>query len=102
MAAINQLACAKQVRRTASFAASAWNRCSFHGDQLLGITGRAGIFKSLGHGAPWVRSMQGLVAQNGVSPYVISRCQAPSDPRIVYILAGLGGAVTPFNGLFLE
>ena len=72
----------------------------FHGDQLLGVTGRAGIFKSLGHGAPWVRSMQGLVAQNGVSPYVFSRCQAPSDPRIVYILAGLGGAVTPFNGFF--
>jgi photosystem II stability/assembly factor-like uncharacterized protein len=72
----------------------------FHGDQLLGITGRAGIFKSLGHGAPWTRSMKGLVAQNGVSPFVNSRCQAPSDPRIVYVLAGDGGAVAPFNGLF--
>ncbi len=72
----------------------------FHGDQLLGITGRAGIFKSHNEGARWARSMQGLVASNGVSPYVVSRCQAPSDPRIVYVLAGLGGAVTPFNGFF--
>src|SRR5450631_4317559 len=72
----------------------------FHGDQLLGITGRAGIFKSHNDGARWARSMQGLVAPNGVSPYVVSRCQAPSDPRIVYVLAGLGGAVSPFNGIF--
>jgi photosystem II stability/assembly factor-like uncharacterized protein len=72
----------------------------FHGDEVLGITGRAGIFKSVGHGAPWARSMQGLVAQNGVSPLVNSGCQAPSDPRIVYVVAGLDGAVAPFNGFF--
>jgi photosystem II stability/assembly factor-like uncharacterized protein len=74
----------------------------FHGDQVLGITGRAGIFKSHDDGARWARSMQGLVASNGVSPYVVSRCQAPSDPRIVYVLVGLGSTVTPFNGLFLS
>jgi photosystem II stability/assembly factor-like uncharacterized protein len=72
----------------------------FHGDEALGITGRAGVFKSHSHGAQWERSMQGLVAQNGVAPIVNSRCQAPSDPRIVYVLAGLGSAVTPFNGFF--
>jgi hypothetical protein len=72
----------------------------FHGDEALGITGRAGIFKSLGHGAPWARSMQGLVARNGVSPFVNSGCQAQSDPRIVYVLAGDGGAIAPFNGFF--
>jgi hypothetical protein len=71
-----------------------------HGDEVLGITGRAGIFKSVGNGAPWERSMQGLVARNGVSPFVNSGCQAPSDPRIVYVVAGLGSAVTPFNGFF--
>jgi photosystem II stability/assembly factor-like uncharacterized protein len=72
----------------------------FHGDQVLGITGRAGIFKSHNDGARWARSMQGFVAPNGVSPYVVSRCQAPSDPRIVYVVAGLGVAVSPFNGVF--
>jgi photosystem II stability/assembly factor-like uncharacterized protein len=71
-----------------------------HGNQLLGMTGRAGIFKSKSRGAHWERSMVGLVAPNGVSPYVISRCQAPSEPRIVYVLAGLGGQATPFNGFF--
>jgi photosystem II stability/assembly factor-like uncharacterized protein len=73
-----------------------------HGDEVLSITGRAGIFKSIGNGAPWARSMQGLVARNGVSPFVNSGCQAPSDPRIVYVLAGDGGAVAPFNGFFLS
>jgi photosystem II stability/assembly factor-like uncharacterized protein len=72
----------------------------FHGNQVLGITGRPGIFKSTSRGATWDRSMKGLVAPNGVSPYVNSRCQAPSDPRIVYVLAGLGVAVSPFNGFF--
>jgi photosystem II stability/assembly factor-like uncharacterized protein len=71
-----------------------------HGDEVLSITGRAGIFKSIGNGAPWARSMQGLVARNGVSPFVNSGCQAPSDPRIVYVVAGDGGAVASFNGFF--
>jgi hypothetical protein len=74
----------------------------FHGNQVLGVTGRPGIFKSTSHGATWDRSMKGLVAPNGVSPYVNSRCQAPSDPRIVYVLAGGGGTVSPFNGFFFH
>jgi photosystem II stability/assembly factor-like uncharacterized protein len=72
----------------------------FDGDEAIAVTGRAGIFKSSDHGASWARSMTGLVAPNGVSPFVNSICQAPSDPRIVYVLAGLGGAVTSFNGVF--
>src|SRR3989442_10639168 len=72
----------------------------FHHDEVLTTTGRAGIFRSERRGQRWQRSMNGLVAPNGVSPLVNFVCQAPSQPRIVYALAGLGGAVTPFNGLF--
>ncbi len=72
----------------------------FHSDEVLAITGRPGVFKSKSRGARWDRSMEGLVAPNGISPYIDSRCQAPSDPRIVYVLAGLNNAVSPFNGLF--
>ena len=72
----------------------------FHRDEVLTTTGRAGIFRSERHGEGWQRSMKGLVAPNGVSPFVGFLCQAPSQPRIVYALAGVGVAVTPFNGLF--
>src|SRR5579871_3793278 len=72
----------------------------FNGREALAITGRAGVFKSYDEGGHWMRSMQGLVAPNGVAPYVTARCQSPSNPRIVYVLAGLGTAVTPFNGIF--
>jgi len=72
----------------------------FHRDAVLTTTGRAGIFRSEQRGERWQRSMKGLVASNGVSPFVGFLCQAPSQPRIVYALAGTGGAVTPFNGLF--
>ena len=43
--------------------------------------------------------MRGLVGTNGVEPYVITACQAPSDPSVVYAIAGLSPAA-PFNGLF--
>jgi photosystem II stability/assembly factor-like uncharacterized protein len=72
----------------------------FHHDEVLTTTGRAGIFRSERRGERWQRSMNGLVAPNGVSPFVGFLCQAPSQPRLVYALAGLGVAVTPFNGLF--
>jgi photosystem II stability/assembly factor-like uncharacterized protein len=72
----------------------------FHGDEVLTTTGRAGIFQSERHGERWQRSMKGLVGPNGVSPFVVYFCQAPSEPRIVYAIAGLGGPAAPFNGLF--
>src|SRR5947209_6228872 len=72
----------------------------FHRNEVLTTTGRAGIFRSERRGERWQRSMKGLVASNGVSPFVGFLCQAPSQSRIVYALAGIGGAVTPFNGLF--
>ena len=72
----------------------------FHGDEALAVTGRAGIFKSTDYGANWARSMSGLVAPNGVSPLVNAICQAPSDPRVVYVIAGEGGAASSFNGVF--
>lgn len=72
----------------------------FDRDEVLTTTGRAGIFRSENRGNLWQRSMSGLVAPNGVSPFVDDLCQAPSEPSIVYALAGLGAAVTPFNGLF--
>jgi len=74
----------------------------FHHDQVLVTTGRAGIFRSERRGVGWRRSMTGLVAPNGVSPIVDSLCQAPSDPRVVYALAGLEGPASPFNGLFVS
>src|SRR5206468_1801717 len=61
----------------------------FHGDEVLTTTGRAGIFRSGNRGERWQRSMKGLVAPNGVAGFVNSLCQAPSEPRIVYALAGL-------------
>src|SRR5467141_2216025 len=72
----------------------------FHRDEVLTTTGRAGIFRSERHGEGWQRSMKGLVAPNGVAPFVGFVCQAPSQPRIIYALAGTGADVTPFNGLF--
>src|SRR5258708_16789637 len=72
----------------------------FRHDEVLTTTGRAGIFRSERRGERWQRSMKGLLAPNGVSPFVSFLCQAPSQPRIVYALAVTGGAVTPFNGLF--
>jgi photosystem II stability/assembly factor-like uncharacterized protein len=72
----------------------------FHHDEVLTTTGRAGIFRSEHRGERWQRSMKGLVAPNGVSPFLSFLCQAPSQPRIVYALTGLGSAVTPFEGLF--
>src|SRR5256885_5000850 len=71
----------------------------FHRDAVLTTTGRSGIFRSERRGERWRRSM-GLVASNGVSPFVDSLCQAPSQPRLVYAVVGTGGVVTPFNGLF--
>ena len=42
----------------------------FHRDEVLTTTGRAGIFRSENRGNLWQRSMEGLVAPNGVSPFV--------------------------------
>ena len=72
----------------------------FDGDEVLAMTGRPGFFRSENRGAGWERSMEGFVAPNGVSPFVDSRCQAPSRPRIVYALGGAGFGVVPFNGLY--
>jgi photosystem II stability/assembly factor-like uncharacterized protein len=73
---------------------------AFHGNEAIAITGRAGIFKSFDRGTSWARSMAGLIGPNGVSPLVNAICQAPSDPRTIYAIAGDGEAVTPFNGVF--
>lgn len=70
----------------------------FHGDEVLTTTGRAGIFRSEHRGKLWQRSMKGLVAPNGVSPFVAFVCGG--DPRIVYALAGMDSSLVPFNGLF--
>ena len=72
----------------------------FNRDQVLTTTGRAGIFRFDNRGERWQRSMEGFIASNGVSPYVDHVCQSRSQPRIVYALAGLGGDVSLFNGLF--
>lgn len=72
----------------------------FNRNDVLAITGRAGVFRSPNRGQLWQRSMEGLIAPNGVSPFVVSRCQAPSDPRIVYVLAGTGRAESSFTGFF--
>jgi hypothetical protein len=72
----------------------------FRSDDVLTTTGRAGIFRSGHRGERWQHSMKGLVAQNGVSPFANSVCQAPSQPRTVYAIAGTGGDLSPFNGLF--
>jgi photosystem II stability/assembly factor-like uncharacterized protein len=68
----------------------------FDGDGVLAITGRAGVFRSTHRGQRWDRSMQGLVGPNGVSPFVNARCQAPSQPRIVHVLA----ESSSFSGIF--
>ncbi len=70
--------------------------------QVLTATGRAGIFRSDNRGERWQRSMEGFIADNGVSPQAASVCQSPSQPRIVYALGGLGEDVSPFNGLFFS
>ena len=77
-------------------------RFLLHGDKVLVTTGRAGIFRSKHRGAGWQRSMEGLVAPNGVAPFSAFVCQARSNPRVVYALAGLerGSDFSPFNGLF--
>jgi hypothetical protein len=38
---------------------------------VLVTTGRAGFFRSENRGARWHRSMEGLVAPNGVSPFPV-------------------------------
>jgi photosystem II stability/assembly factor-like uncharacterized protein len=72
----------------------------FHGEKVLTTTGRAGIFRSEDRGKRWERSMKNLVAPNGVSGVVGHICQAPSEPRIVYALAGIERGLVPFDGLF--
>src|SRR5262249_3718757 len=72
----------------------------FHGDNVLTTTGRAGIVPSEHRGEGGQRSMRGLVAPNGVSPFVASVWGAPSAPRIVYALAGADSSPVLFNGLF--
>jgi photosystem II stability/assembly factor-like uncharacterized protein len=74
----------------------------FSGNQVLTTTGRAGIFRSPSRGEHWQRSMEGFVASNGVSPSVNHVCQSPSQPRMIYALAGTGTDLSPFNGLFFS
>jgi photosystem II stability/assembly factor-like uncharacterized protein len=75
-------------------------RFLFYGDSVLVTTGRAGIFGSDHRGADWQRSMKGLVGPDGVSPFVAFVCQAPSAPRVVYALTGLGSSFSDLGGLF--
>jgi photosystem II stability/assembly factor-like uncharacterized protein len=79
---------------------NAFTSFQFSDDQVLVATGRAGIFRSDHHGDNWQRSMDGLVAPNGVSPLVVAVCQSASKPRVVYALVGLDEDVSPFNGLY--
>jgi photosystem II stability/assembly factor-like uncharacterized protein len=76
------------------------DRFLLDGDQVMIETGRAGIFRSERRGEGWSRSMQGLLAANGVAPFADYVCQANSHPQVVYALAGLGGFLSPFSGLF--
>ena len=75
-------------------------RFLFDDDKVMTVTGRAGAFRSDDRGARWLRSMDGLVAANGVAPFVGFACNSPSKPNIVYALAGAGPPLAPFNGLF--
>ncbi len=72
----------------------------FSGEKVLTTTGRAGIFSSDNRGERWRRRMDGLVAANGVSPYIDIVCNAPSKPTVIYALGGLERDSSPFNGLF--
>lgn len=74
----------------------------FNRNQVLTSTGRAGVFRSDNRGERWQRSMDGLIATNGVSLQPTHICQSPSQPRILYALAGVGEDVSPFNGLFFS
>jgi photosystem II stability/assembly factor-like uncharacterized protein len=72
----------------------------FADDQVLVITGRAGVFRSQHHGDKWERSMNGLVRSDGVAPYVAGACQSQSRPSAIYALGGIGAESSTFNGLF--
>ena len=75
-------------------------RFLFDDDKVMTATGRAGVFRSDDRGGSWRRSMDGLVAANGVAPFVGFACNSPSKPNIAYALAGAGPPLAPFNGLF--
>ena len=76
------------------------NAFLFQGDDILVVTGRAGVMRFDHRTGRWQRSMDGLVATNDVSPFVGFACQSPSMPGVLYALAGNEVAATPFNGLF--
>lgn len=84
----------------------AFNCCSglvpylFNNNQVLTSLGRAGIFRSDNRGEIWQRSMNGFVGPNGVSQFPDFICQSPSQPQIVYAIAGVGVGFSPFNGFF--
>ena len=79
-----------------------FNSFLFNGNKVLGVTGRAGVFQSEGRDEEWQRSMQGLVASNGVGPFVNQVCQSPSQPRMLYAMVGEDLFFSPFNGLFFS
>jgi hypothetical protein len=56
----------------------------------IGAT-RAGVYKSLDGGQSWVRSERGLVAPDGVEPYVSGFCQSRSEPEIAYLITIMDG-----------
>jgi photosystem II stability/assembly factor-like uncharacterized protein len=72
----------------------------FNDDKVMTVTGRAGVFRSDDRGGRWRRSMDGLVAANGIAPFVGFACNSPSKPNIVYALGGAGPPLATFNGLF--
>jgi hypothetical protein len=74
----------------------------FNNDQVLTSTGRAGIFRSDNRGEVWQRSMNGFVGPSGASPFPDVMCQSPSQPQIVYALAGLGPGTSSFNGFLVS
>jgi hypothetical protein len=53
-------------------------RFLFDDDKVMTVTGRAGVFRSDDRGGHWRRSMDGLVAANGVAPFVGFVCNSPS------------------------
>src|SRR5215831_2077262 len=53
-------------------------------DEILVLTGRAGVHKTTNGGQSWMRSERGLINTAGVEPNIQSLCQSPSEPQIAY------------------
>ena len=83
-----------------TFCCNGLNAFLFQGDDVVVVTGRAGVMRLDRQAGRWQRSMDGLVARNGVSPFVGSVCQSPSMPGTLYALGGVDSSVSAFNGVF--